>query len=154
MIPWIRDSRHAQIEGLTYCTQYIPLGFSFLETRKLKSGASIPTNQLILAAANAVNNSRRALNKSDNCDSTSTKPITAKRANGNKLFSPCACILAPPTPTQTISSRKLFICCMKSAPRLSPDTSPATIPITNGADAKEELSEIAISSVSLAGLTK
>ena len=92
----------------------------------------MPMNQSILASVKADTSSERAFSKSGNCDITSTKPITAKRSKGNKDCSPCAFILGPPTPIHTTSSIRSFTCAMKSAPRESPDASPATIPMTNG----------------------
>ena len=92
----------------------------------------MPTKISMAFCLNAAKISSRALNKSGKCLTTSTKPITDKRDMSITELSPCACICAPPTPTHTMSSRKLFIWHIKSAPSASPETSPATIPMTIG----------------------
>ena len=92
----------------------------------------MPTKISMEFCLKAAKISSRALNKSGKCLTTSTKPITDKRDMSITELSPCACICVPPTPTHTMSSRKLFIWRIKSAPSASPETSPATIPMTIG----------------------
>src|SRR5471032_1756671 len=86
----------------------------------------------------AVKNMRRMrasnLAKRGRSRSTSNSPITARDSAGSQALHPAACILGPATPKNSVSGARRLNARIRSAPKVSPEASPATRPTRRGAD--------------------
>ena len=125
----MRFSRHAHTEGLTYCTVLIPASFNGFSTRKLKSGASMPINTSGGLSIKCCTNCLRIFSKRGKRPRTSTNPITDSSSISNSVLQPCACILGPAIPSKIASGKCALSAFISPSPKISPDSSPATIPI-------------------------
>src|SRR6266851_4298295 len=126
--------RQAQTWGLTYCTVGIPAVRRSRARRRLNSGASIPTNTSGLAARNKARIRARRRSRRGRWRTISNKPITASDSAGSQTSQPAACIFGPATPKNFASGARRRSALMRSAPKVSPDASPATRPTRSGTD--------------------
>src|SRR5580692_5791146 len=130
-----RPCRQAQTWGLTYCTVGMPAACSRRASRRLVSGASMPMNTSGRAARNSL--PMRASNRSNRgrCCRTSTSPMTANDSAGSQTLHPAACIFGPATPKNSAPGERRRSAWIRSAPKVSPEASPASRPTRNGRNA-------------------
>ncbi len=124
-----RPGRQAQTCGLTYCTVRMPAACSAGAKFRLNSGASTPMNRSGRAAIMRDRARRRSASSRGRCVSTSNRPITASDSAGSHCSHPAATMRGPAMPKNCASGWVSRSARISAAPRLSPEVSPATMPM-------------------------
>ncbi len=93
----------------------------------------MPTNTSGFAARNKPLMRARSRSSRGRSRTISNKPITASDSAGSQASHPAACIFGPATPKNRVSGARRRRASMRSAPKVSPDASPATKPTRSGA---------------------
>src|SRR5882757_2054104 len=120
--------RQAHTWGLTYCTVGMPARRRSRASRRLNSGASMPTNTSGFASMNERRTRARNRNKRGRSRRISNKPMTASDSEGSQTSHPADCIFGPATPKNSTSGASRRSAWINPAPSVSPDASPATRP--------------------------